>query len=174
MATKTKDELKALSDQPYPTNGRGLITAEAVRAFNNDLIDNLGGDTPVLGEREAWCRIRVTYYDSDKTELASVAVNHVSIPGLFSDVSVFNSETARWKSFSLGLTVNRDIGEIVQYGVFSSIDYVNPADGDSAPFVMRTITDTGANKINITAGVINEMDLDMSREMALMIRILYI
>lgn len=174
MAAKTKDELKALSDQTYPTNGRGLITAEAVRAFNNDLIDNLGGDTPVLGEREAWCRIRVTYYDSDKTGLASVVVNHVSIPGLFSDVSVNNSATGEWTSFSLGLTVNRDIGEIVQFGVFSSIDYVNPANDDSPPFVMRTITDTGANKISITAGVINEVDPNMSREMALMIRILYI
>jgi hypothetical protein len=44
MAVKTKSELKTLSNNTYPTNGLGAITAASVRSFNDDLIDSLAAE----------------------------------------------------------------------------------------------------------------------------------
>ena len=41
MAVKTKTQLKQQSNVTYPTNGNGAISAQNVRAFNEDLIDSI-------------------------------------------------------------------------------------------------------------------------------------
>lgn len=41
MAQKSKADLKTLSNTTFPTNGKGEISAAAVRSYNEDMIDSM-------------------------------------------------------------------------------------------------------------------------------------